>query len=277
MNATLATGVWNCTNDEYYADSERISHSMLEVFRRSIPEYFGRFVAKTLPAPEPTEAMAFGTLFHAALLEPERWERRVRKPKFDRRTKIGKADAEAWESWVANDPALLVVEGEQEATIEAMRQSVMRHAYASWAMTNPGRNELAIVWEDATTGLACKAKIDRVLNSGLIIDLKTTANPHPRQFGRDATAFGYHRQTAHYLDGAATAIGADGPFLHIAVGKTPPHEVLCVMIDDTAVSLGRQQNAGDLAELHRAQMHDTWDSRFCGIETVELPPWAFNE
>jgi hypothetical protein len=49
--------------------------------------------------PEPTPAMALGRAFHCALLEPERFAAtHVVAEKFDRRTKEGKAKAEAWEA-----------------------------------------------------------------------------------------------------------------------------------------------------------------------------------
>ena len=79
------------TNAEYHAMTDRVSHSMLEVFRKSAALYHGRFVTKEIPAPEPTSAMTFGNAVHAAVLEHDRFMKEYSvAPKCNRTTKAGK-------------------------------------------------------------------------------------------------------------------------------------------------------------------------------------------
>ncbi len=79
-----------------YHANPAISHSKLEVFRRRPRLFFKRYVEKSLPPPETTTAFRVGSAVHCAILEPEEFNARfVVSQKFDRRTKDGKAAAEA--------------------------------------------------------------------------------------------------------------------------------------------------------------------------------------
>ena len=81
--------------DEVYRKSPGVSQSTLKKMALS--------PAKCLwdmehPRP-PSEAQELGTAIHAALLEPELFNKTYTvRPKFDRRTKVGKEGAERWEA-----------------------------------------------------------------------------------------------------------------------------------------------------------------------------------
>ena len=81
------------TNDQYHADTTRLSNSMLSVLKKSPQEFHGRYIAKTMPHPQPTESMSLGSCVHCLTIEPlEVMNRFVIKPNgIDRRTKEGKA------------------------------------------------------------------------------------------------------------------------------------------------------------------------------------------
>ena len=77
---------------DHYHLHPAVGHSGLVRIMRS-PAHYREYVAHP---PEPTPAMQLGTAFHTALLEPDRFGQSfVVAPKFDRRTKDGKAAAEA--------------------------------------------------------------------------------------------------------------------------------------------------------------------------------------
>ncbi len=268
-------GHWEADDATYYADCENVSHSMLEVFRRSVPEYAGRFVTRTIAAPEPTPAMQFGKLLHACVLEPDRYFNRERCRKFDRRTKEGKREGERWDAFLAANPTAIVVTDEEESILSAMRESIMAHPHARLAIEADGTVETPIRWVDAATGQNCKAKPDKILSGGLIFDLKSAVDVSPEGFGKACANFGYARQAAYYLDGAYAAVEADGPFLFIAVSKTEPYEVVCYTLDAAALELGREQNKADLEALKLCRIANDWESRWAGVQTVGLPNWAY--
>ena len=88
---------------EQYHSHPAVGHSGLVRIMRSPAHYKD---VLTDP-PDPTPAMRLGTAFHTALLEPDRFGQTfVVAPKFDRRTKEGKAQAEAWDTENAGKTAL---------------------------------------------------------------------------------------------------------------------------------------------------------------------------
>lgn len=232
-------------DDAYYADCTRQSHSMLEVWRSSVSLYYHRFVARTLPAPPGTADMVFGTGFHTMVLTPQ--------------TPIP--------SECEKDRALL----------ERMAHAVLRHEQATLILDRQAHTEKVIEWDDAESRLPCKAKLDLVTDSGLVVDLKTSRDPSAASFARDVVRYGYHRQAAHYLAGAWHALKLDGPFLWIVVGKLPPHEVCLYTPDGEALDLGRRQTDEDLAGVAQALQTGVWESRGARVRQLSLPRWAFCE
>ena len=83
------------TNEEYHADTARLSNSMMSVLaKRNGPQLFdGYYVSKTLAIPEQTESTALGEMVHCLVLELEEFPHRfiIKPAGLDRRTKEGKA------------------------------------------------------------------------------------------------------------------------------------------------------------------------------------------
>ena len=277
--ALNVAGSWPVEAAQYHADHTAIGHSMLEVFRESVPLYHGRFVARTVPAPEPTAAMALGTALHAALLEPERFCDLVAvAPLVDRRTKAGR---ERWDQFEAEASGRTVISGDQELLARVMANAVRRNKFAAQLLAAPGRNEATFRVRDDATGLELKARQDRLLDRGIILDLKTAADPSPEAFGRSAHNFGYYRQDAHYRRVRQLALGIDRhaeEMLFIVVGSSPPHECFVFELDERAQELGWMQVEDDLQALANRQLTGNWESPYDHqLNTLQLPRWAYTE
>ncbi len=264
------TGPWPVEDAVYFADCNHVSNSMLKVFASSIPAYHQRFVTRTMPAPKPSAEMQLGTLLHARLLEPQRWNDRVRKITVDGRTKAGKEYNRHMHDLADLDPGRLFVTGDDENTVNDMHAAVMAKPEAADALRLPGVHEGAIRWFHQETGVcvACKAKLDKVCDNGLILDLKTATDV--ANFPWAAHKYSYERQAAHYLEGAWEALGMEGPFLFVVVGSQPPHEVRTMVLGEEELTLGRRQNARLLAELAECHKTGVWQSRFRGIEVIRF-------
>ena len=255
----------------YHADVKHVSHSMLEVARRSILEYAARFVHQTLPAAEPTKEMRIGTLLHTAVLEPARWASRRVWPKCDRRTKAGKAAHEDFERSIADDADAVILTTDEAVEVSALAMAVLDHPIAAQCLSGLGDVERPIRWADAETGLLCKAKPDKALASGMLVDLKSAADPSPDEFYWAAKRYGYFRQAAHYLAGAWQSLQADGPFVFVVVGKRPPHEVVIYTPGANELAEAAAENRTDLAEIAECYRTDQWGSRWLGIQTLSRP------
>lgn len=268
------TGVWDVDAAAYHADTAFVNHSSLEVLRKSPRRYHARYVAGTLAAPAPSEAMQLGTWLHRAVLEPERWPGSfaVRPEGIDRRTKQGKLD---WEWFQLEAAGKDILTGDQAKQVLAMRDAVLQHPLARGWLSQRGLSEQPIRWQDPTTGLWCKALLDRVCG-GVVFDLKTATEPTPDVWARSAAVYGYHRQSAHYLAGVAAALDlSDALFVHVLVGSTEPYEVFAVELDAAALAVGHRQRAVALERLRLCREQDTWDHPAHPVVTpVSLPKWC---
>ncbi len=262
------------SNEAYHVDYERDSHSSLQLFRKSRERYAGERIYKTLQRQPPTPAMLFGTAFGYALMEPQIFSARyVPEVKFDKRTTKGK---EAAAAFAAVNEGKTPISLDDCDLIKGMIDGVTRNPKARIALDAPGRVESSVLWTDPDTGLPLKCRPDKLLDNGLIWDLKTTVDSSPEAFARTCAAFAYHRQAALYLDGVWQELRHDGPFLFVVVSKEPPHECVCYTLDSEALALGRKQNAAALRELAECKRAGNWAGKWRDkiIET-SLPRYAF--
>ena len=86
------------TNEQYHA-SEGVSCSQLKLLDESPQEFYETYITKTI-VKEESDAMRFGTLFHAAILEPHTFQDSfITMPDFakhpDNRTDAGKLSTSA--------------------------------------------------------------------------------------------------------------------------------------------------------------------------------------
>jgi hypothetical protein len=155
------------------------------------------------------------------------------------------------------------------AQVLAMNDAVMEHPAARQAFTGH-RAEASVFWGE--NGLTLKCRPD-AWQPTQIVDLKTTINADPREFGRTAYNFGYHQSAAHYIDGVKQATGEELPFKFVLVEKTEPYLVSVVELDWEAIELGRALN--DRAKRIYQECAETgnWPG-YPPSDPIELPAFA---
>ena len=229
-----------------------------------------------LKHPEPEKpAYKVGRAFHCALLEPATFtERYVVEPDFgDLRTKAGKARRDAWHP-EGREP----LSQDDMKTILAMAAAVREHKVAR-ALLDVIVPEKTIEWKDEETGLACKARLD-MLGPDFLADVKTSRDPAPHAFARDASTHMYHGQAAFYFDGART-LGlipkdADPPFL-IVPEKEEPYDVVVMRLHrNLALAPGRALYRRLLRRFLECEAAGWWPGLAPELKILELPPWAID-
>ena len=219
-----------------------------------------------------TPALFFGTAFHTAVLEPERFARLyVIEPNFgDCRRK---APRQARDAWRAEHTGSLLLDSEQWRRITGMREALMDHPEAR-RLCEAEQREVTGRWEDAETGLICKMRMDLWLpRIGAIGDLKSTEDARPEAFQRSIAKFGYFRQHAMYVEGAREC-GVDAKrFAMVAVEKEPPHLVAAYTLAPAAVERGARQIRRLLRTLAECLETDNWPGLPHGIHEIDLPRW----
>ncbi len=269
------TGEWICSNAEYHAD-DAISHSSLEVFRRWSPTFAARYIFKTERAPEPSDEMILGTMFHQQLLEPDTvdWLDAPINPKTGR---AYGSDTNAFRDYQQANPGRLILHPDDRRRLDGMLAAVERNADVMNFLNCPQRRELGLRWVDDETGIACRCRPDILSDAGIIVDFKTSSDP--TEWLKQAANFGYHRQAAWYQVGVSCALFENyqlPPFVHVVVGSKPPHAVIVYQLGERSLELGREQNEADLMRLADCRRTGDWsDPRESGIQFCDLPSWAF--
>lgn len=273
-----ATGEWECSNSEYHQDAA-ISHSSLEVFRRWSPTFAARYVFKTEPKPEPSDEMKLGSAFHCLLLEPDNFKTEyIVSPKFDRRTKVGKAAAEDFEAAALGKA---VLDADSMGAVFAMLASARNNADVMAFLDAPQRREVSFRAVDITTGILTKARPDILADETKdhymrLVDIKS--NKDPCNWLRDAGNYGYHRQMEHYKKVVAAALNLDyyPEFFHVVVGTSAPYPVIVYKLSERSQALGQRQNRATLELLAECIATNDWrDQRQIGVVDGDIPSYHF--
>lgn len=251
---------------EYFA-IDAVSHSALEVFRQSIPEYHATYISKTLERAEPTAAMSLGTALHCRVLTPERWDDEIALTvDFDKRTIAGK---KAWGEFSLAAAGKTVITTSQMAVVQRMAVAVL----ANSEVLSCGLAEDPRQWVHDETGLACKGLLDYHVAGKYIVDVKTAADPTPEAFARQAANYGYFRQAAFY-NYRREITGGLLPFFFVVVGTAPPHECIVYEVEEHSMSVARDQNDRLMRELRECLDFNSWGSRWAKTQSLTMPRWA---
>lgn len=246
-----------------------------EATYRAMPGLSGTEVAKILdnpadlkwarenPTPS-TASMSLGTLVHAMVLDQPTNAVVSEYPDF--RTNAAKA----WRAEVEAE-GLTVVKAEDYEQAETMRDAVLANATAAKLLAAPGRSEVTVTGE--RRGAPLKGRIDRLADSGLVIDLKTTRDVSVGAFERALSDYGYACQVAHY----AALAGSDQRPVFIAVRNERRPAVAVHRIGATTWEAARRAVAEAWNRYADCIEADSWpDLHADGITDIDMKPWALD-
>lgn len=256
---------------EYFA-IDAFNHSLMDYGLRSMAHLKAQMEQ---PEELDTAAMRLGSAVHLAVFEPARiaagevvyYERHLDLRKNADKEYKARFDEENAGRIILSDP-------DDYSYVVAMRDSLAKNERARKLVQTVGPMEAVAVWEDAETGLRCKAKLDKFIPGVLALDLKTTANASKDAFGYMVNKHGYHRQAAHYIDGFEALTGEETPFVFVAVENTPPHAVGMYSLDVETISVGRSQNRRILRQIAECKKTGVWPGYPDKVEELSLPSWA---
>lgn len=266
-----------------YHSIDALSNSSLSVLKRSPTEFHARFVAKTLKTEE-TDAMRLGSAVHMLALEPEKFYSEYRieagpiNPSTDRPYGRDSKKFEAWLEEAKNfDKRKILLRDEFAESLE-IAKAFQSHPDILSIMASKTEKvyergyEMAYLVEGQDP-IRLKCKPDCVIpNIGLIIDLKTTSDPHPDVWKWSAEEYGYHRQAAIYLQAMGAYYGKTFRFLFGVVRSRAPYEVGVYELDNDSIGRGWSQVEDLIAEYAKRKREDNWRSDWqVGIHTLNVP------
>lgn len=257
---------------ESYLEADALSASALKHMLRS-PQHFVHY--RETPQDEPTKAMRFGTIAHCAIIEPRRFlDNFIVRPKFDRRTKIGKEGAEEFDASIG--PDAIVLEQDDADHIVGMINSVKCHPAAS-KLLQGGIPEQSIYFD--ILGVSAKTRPDYInVDQKAVIDLKTCMDASYKEFQRQVTDYEYSIQAAMQADGCEQVLGwKDHIHVWIAIEKTPPYAVAVYASDDTVLGMGRQDYNRAVGRYKACMENSRWPGYGDDVMGMALPPWRIGD
>lgn len=226
-----------------------------------------------------TPALIFGQALHKAVLEPEDFYKDFAvSPGFNRRTKQGKADYEAFCS--ANSEKI-TISADDMAAISTMSEVILRHEFCKTLLS--GDHEVPYFWTDELTGEPCKCRADCItkLNGiNYIIDLKTCESAETTAFMKKAIDYGYHVQAAMYTEGVRANLKEDCNFIFIAIEKKPPYSINILAASDLFMTYGYDKFRELLGVYHECKATGDWYGylgKFNEINSLGIPAWIARE
>lgn len=217
---------------------------------------------------------------HARVLEPAVYSTAwaVCPVRRDRRTK-------AYREWMQERPGVEALSTTDSETIEAIAAAIHAHPVAGPLLQRPGLSEHTVQWTDPQTGLACKARLDRVTTDDpsrpWIIDLKGYGTTDLRALARTVARNGAHVQASHYSHGlAATERVPRRQIVSVLVvyETRPPYDVGVVRLHpDGGRYAGDVQRKEAMEVIARAKRGVAHVGRLPELVDLDLPPWAWGD
>ena len=279
MTTHPLVGVHHNINIDAYHSSAGISKSGLDKINQSPYHYWSHYLDPQRPPEEPRTSASemAGTLLHAALLEPDEFDKRYAVgPDVARSTKVWKEFEEG-----ARAQGKAAIKPEQYTAAKRQADACRALPEVRDALSK-GHAEVSAYWRDPETGVLCRCRPDWVTPVGtrqvIHLDAKTYSNASPDEFRRQVARMAYHRQDAWYWDGYQHASGDEVvAFLFVAVELEWPYAASTVMLDDAAREQGRRENRRLLDTYARCLRDNQWPAFPGGPHPVSLPAWALDK
>lgn len=230
---TPVAGVYKMPEATYHALPLLNATSMKDA-SRSLQHFWANWAGNPNRAErEDKAAFIFGRAVHCAVLEPERFtaEYAALPEGTNLRTNDGKALKASLEA-----RGKTILKAEEMATISAMVASLKADAYGSHIFAK-GESEVTLIWQDAETGLWCKARAD-FINDTYVADLKTTTDASEDGFARAIHQYGYYLQAAFYMMGCHALKLEKKAFFFQAIEKEAPYATATHFLDKDYIDAG---------------------------------------
>ena len=225
-----------------------------------------------------TPAMQWGTIIHAALLEPHRFDELVyRLPESvpERRKDV---DKQWWADTEAKAAGRPLLRYDETPRLDAI-VSAVRATPAASLFLQGGLVESTLLWQRRAsngTVVPCRARPDFMLpDASIVVDLKKTADASPAGFARSVWNYRYDVQAAHYLDGITEVCERiPSAWLFCAIEMDEPFGVAWYRASPQMLDFGGLDLARAVDLYAECTARDEWNCYPDEIMNLDLPRWA---
>jgi len=262
-------GIYRDVPSEVYFSARAVNHSTLKLMDRS-PAHFK--VNYASGSHKESDAKRLGSLAHLMLFEPSRVKgNTIPAPINPKTSRAYGMDTKAWQEYADANPGKLIVSDEEMDRATRMVASVLEHPQLGVIFNASTESEVVIVWDDG--GVVCKAKLDAIVGTLMIGDLKTTADASERAFAGSIVEYGYDTQAAFYLRGCH-ALGLSGlDFVFGCVENEAPYEAAGYTLGAEFLSIGRVRVDRWLDQVRKCQQANAWPGYTGELVEIQPPTW----
>lgn len=253
-------------NEAYHA-YEGISKSGLDLIDIS-PAHYAHAEKR-----EQTRAMIIGSAIHAAIFEPDWFTEQyiLLRDVTDRRSS-------AYKEAVKTKCQDLVLTGAEADRVAGMQEAVRYNPAAHELLEAHGWSEISAFVECPETGALLRARFDRLLASGIAVDLKKTQDIRYDKFQRSVANYRYHVQDAFYSRVYSLITEKElVAFKFLCVEEKSPHASKVYQLDDEAKLVGARIAMRNLETYADCDQVNQWPYPDGTEELMSLPTWALED
>lgn len=266
--------IYNMSNREYHDHDDVVSNSHLSKIAKS-PKKLRSYLINAKP--KPTAEMVLGSATHKQVLEKDEFfDEFALALDIQRRKDVDKATWKRFEDECA-ELGKEIISKKMYSQVQHMESAVFQHVGARKLLYDlPGKNEVSIFTKDPETDLETRIRCDRLLDNGLIVDLKTTKDASPKAFAKSIVNLRYHVAAAFYLDNCLWEGLEVREFVFVAVEKEAPWGVAVYVLEPEAIIRGREIYRRDLNLYADCKKNRNWpDYGNDRITKLQLPRYAY--
>ncbi len=297
------------SNDDYHGEkyADYASGSSLHLLFTECP------AALKFGDKEETAALHFGTASHAAMLEPEMFDKlfvkAISKDDFEISSDaaikafLKKVGRTGYTTKKYADLVIMAFESDENVKIFSIESLLQEYECAALGQTlvkaddydmilqmretlfadpdnvelfKGATFELSVICEIEIAGTWHKVKIrpDIVTANGCVPDYKTTANMNPEKFGRQAHEAGYWFKQAFVCDILSAAYDSHFKAGLLAQGKKAPHIHQLYWLTQDQLQVGREQYQQALRMFTECTNADVWPAYFNGPTELQTPQYV---
>lgn len=258
------------SGDYYTSPSPAVRWSLLRHLRDGSPAHY-RWAVEHPDAGDTASREALRAI-HTAVLEPYVWATEYAPYDGTRRGK-------GWDLWCDTHPGITGLSRTAYDAAESVAAAVRSHRVAGPLITSPaGRSEVRIDWTDPVTGLACRGRVDRLVQVGqrlIVADLKTVASCDVDDVLRLGWRHGWHGQLAHYCAGVRELHpGLDVIAALICVEQSPPHDCSVLYLSPALMAEGESERRLLIDRVAECERANDWPGRYDRPQVVDVPHWV---
>lgn len=273
------------TNEDYHADTTRISKSGLDLINKSPLHYHYRYLDPNKVNEEEKDWALTGNATGSAITEPDLFkEKYCILDDAEIKQEIGGAkptSTNKYKDWYIEemhrlkDKTLLTSDLFNKCI--KMRDSVHSNKMAKFLLDDKeGQAERTFYYVDPLTGVGCRVRPDwMAVFNGWIVDIKTAADASPNGFAKSVTNYRYHVQDPFYTDGLKeNGIDFKG-FCFIVVEKEPPHPTGVYFLPVEAKNQGRKEIRQNLNVYADCLSSGIWPGYTDQLTELTMPNWLY--